>query len=183
MKQIAPSLNKMKEGMKYFCLGTCDLKSIPAQSLNDLLEESPSTLPPTIWRGNFNGRFTRLILIILLHFKKIESVHYSYYSILDRLFYIYTSGTTGLPKAAIIKHSRFCWMGAALRNLIGFRPHETIYTCLPLYHLSGGCVGVCQCLLFGDTLAIRQKFSASKFWDDCIKFQCTVSNGFIVSCL
>ena len=25
----------------------------------------------------------------------------------DRLLYIYTSGTTGLPKAAVIKHSRF----------------------------------------------------------------------------
>ena len=25
----------------------------------------------------------------------------------DKLLYIYTSGTTGLPKAAVIKHSRF----------------------------------------------------------------------------
>ena len=26
----------------------------------------------------------------------------------DKMLYIYTSGTTGLPKAAVIKHSRYC---------------------------------------------------------------------------
>lgn len=96
----------------------------------------------------------------------------------DRLFYIYTSGTTGPPKAAIIKHHRFIWMGGALRNMLGLHEHETFYTCLPLYHLAGGCLGVCQVLIFANTIAIRHKFSASHFWQDCIKYRCTVSNLF-----
>lgn len=36
-------------------------------------------------------------------------------------------------------------------------------------------MGVGQCLLHGMTVVIRKKFSASRFWDDCIKYNCTVS--------
>jgi len=43
--------------------------------------------------------------------------------------------------------------------------------------VAGNIVGVGQCLIHGMTVVIRKKFSASKFWDDCIKYNCTVSNG------
>lgn len=39
----------------------------------------------------------------------------------------------------------------------------------------GNIVGIGQCLLHGMTVVIRKKFSASRFWDDCIKYNCTVS--------
>lgn len=93
----------------------------------------------------------------------------------DRLFYIYTSGTTGLPKAAIIKHCRYIWIGSALRNLSGIRYGNTIYTCIPLYHLSGGVLGTNQCLIWGDAMVIRNRFSASSFWSDCIKYNCNMA--------
>lgn len=32
-----------------------------------------------------------------------------------------------------------------------------------------------QCLIHGMTVVIRKKFSASRFWDDCVKYNCTVS--------
>lgn len=38
----------------------------------------------------------------------------------------------------------------------------------------GNIVGVGQCLLHGLTVVIRRKFSASRFWDDCVKYNCTV---------
>lgn len=37
-------------------------------------------------------------------------------------------------------------------------------------------MGVGQCLLFGLTVVVRRKFSASRFWDDCVKHNCTVSS-------
>lgn len=40
---------------------------------------------------------------------------------------------------------------------------------------TGNIVGMGQCLLHGMTVVIRKKFSASRFWDDCIKYNCTVS--------
>lgn len=55
----------------------------------------------------------------------------------------------------------------------GLRRSDIIYNCLPLYHSAGTIMGVGQCLLFGLTVVIRKKFSASRFWDDCVKHNCT----------
>ena len=93
----------------------------------------------------------------------------------DKLFYVYTSGTTGLPKAAIIRHARFMFLGTGANNLVGLKGNNIIYVPIPLYHMAGGAIGSCQLLLFGNTLAIRSKFSASKFWTDCIKWNCTAA--------
>lgn len=35
-------------------------------------------------------------------------------------------------------------------------------------------MGVGQCLIYGLTVVLRKKFSASRFWDDCVKYNCTV---------
>lgn len=39
---------------------------------------------------------------------------------------------------------------------------------------AGNIVGIGQCLLQGVTVVIRKKFSASHFWEDCVKYNCTV---------
>uniref|UniRef100_A0A8C5JZ81 long-chain-fatty-acid--CoA ligase n=1 Tax=Jaculus jaculus TaxID=51337 RepID=A0A8C5JZ81_JACJA len=39
---------------------------------------------------------------------------------------------------------------------------------------TGNIMGVGQCIIYGLTVVLRKKFSASRFWDDCIKYNCTV---------
>ncbi|XP_077382358.1 long-chain fatty acid transport protein 1a [Festucalex cinctus] len=92
----------------------------------------------------------------------------------DCLFYIYTSGTTGLPKAAIVVHSRYYRIAAFGYYAFRMRPDDIIYDCLPLYHSAGNIMGVGQSLINGLTVVVKKKFSASRFWDDCIKYNCTV---------
>uniref|UniRef100_A0A8C4UNX6 Arachidonate--CoA ligase n=1 Tax=Falco tinnunculus TaxID=100819 RepID=A0A8C4UNX6_FALTI len=92
----------------------------------------------------------------------------------DRLFYIYTSGTTGMPKAAIVVHSRYYRIAAFGYYAYRMRPEDVLYNCLPLYHSAGNIMGVGQCLIHGLTVVIRRKFSASRFWDDCAKYRCTI---------
>uniref|UniRef100_A0A3Q3XBU1 Very long-chain fatty acid transport protein n=1 Tax=Mola mola TaxID=94237 RepID=A0A3Q3XBU1_MOLML len=92
----------------------------------------------------------------------------------DRLFYIYTSGTTGMPKAAVVVHSRYYRIASFGFHSFGLCRDDIIYNCLPLYHSSGTIMGVGQCLLFGLTVVIGRKFSASRFWDNCVKHNCTV---------
>ncbi|KAG9354171.1 hypothetical protein JZ751_012295 [Albula glossodonta] len=92
----------------------------------------------------------------------------------DRLFYIYTSGTTGMPKAAIVVHSRYYRMAALVYYGFRMRSDDVLYDCLPLYHSAGNIVGVGQCLIHGMTVVIKRKFSASRFWDDCVKYNCTI---------
>jgi len=53
-------------------------------------------------------------------------------------------------------------------------PEDIVYVALPLYHTNGGVLACGQMIFTGATLAIRSKFSASNFWTDCIKYQCTV---------
>ncbi|XP_041789003.1 long-chain fatty acid transport protein 1-like [Chelmon rostratus] len=92
----------------------------------------------------------------------------------DRLFYIYTSGTTGMPKAAVVVHSRYYRIASFGFHSFGLCHDDIMYNCLPLYHSAGTIMGVGQCLLFGLTVVVRRKFSASRFWDDCVKHNCTV---------
>ncbi|CAD5113864.1 DgyrCDS3028 [Dimorphilus gyrociliatus] len=90
-----------------------------------------------------------------------------------KLIYIYTSGTTGLPKAAVVIHSRFFYMAFGLNRLLSMRKDAVTYDTLPLYHTAGGILGIGQVLVNGATTVIRKKFSASRFWDDCVKYNCT----------
>nr|XP_014089574.1 long-chain fatty acid transport protein 4-like [Bactrocera oleae] len=93
----------------------------------------------------------------------------------DRLMYIYTSGTTGLPKAAVISHSRYMFIAAGIHFTLNFKIKDIYYTPLPLYHTAGGVMSIGQAVLFGSTVAIRKKFSASGYFADCVRFKCTVA--------
>ncbi|XP_015228094.1 PREDICTED: long-chain fatty acid transport protein 1-like [Cyprinodon variegatus] len=147
VSEVAGSL---QPAMTLFCTGEEEKKekpcSLSAQSLEALLTCSPTHPPNYKLKKGFNGR----------------------------LFYIYTSGTTGMPKAAVVVHSRYFRIAAFGFHSFGLRPDDILYNCLPLYHSAGTIMGVGQCLLFGLTVVIRRKFSASRFWDDCVKHNCTV---------
>ncbi|MEY4581117.1 MAG: hypothetical protein RL701_5820 [Pseudomonadota bacterium] len=85
----------------------------------------------------------------------------------DQAAYIYTSGTTGLPKAAVVRHSRFfrgatIWAALAFR----FRDNDVLYNCLPLYHANGLLLGTSSVITAGVTMALSRKFSRSQFWND-----------------
>uniref|UniRef100_A0A146LRJ0 Very long-chain fatty acid transport protein n=1 Tax=Lygus hesperus TaxID=30085 RepID=A0A146LRJ0_LYGHE len=93
----------------------------------------------------------------------------------DSFMYIYTSGTTGMPKAAIMTHARFIMMAMGVKRVLGVTEDDVMYTSLPLYHTAGGLLGCGQVILGGSTQFIRSKFSASNFFKDCIKYDCTVA--------
>ncbi|KAL4617376.1 Long-chain fatty acid transport protein 4-like [Arapaima gigas] len=139
--------SSMGKSVKMFCSGDWDPQRVPpgTECLEPLLEAAPTRLPSQPQRC-----FT------------------------DRLFYIYTSGTTGMPKAAIVVHSRYYRMAALVYYGFRMTSDDILYDCLPLYHSAGNIVGVGQCLIHGMTTVIKRKFSASRFWEDCIKYNCTI---------
>lgn len=91
----------------------------------------------------------------------------------DRALLIYTSGTTGLPKAAHVSHRRVLTWSLWFAGLIDATAGERMYDCLPLYHSVGGVVAVGCMLSAGGSVAIAEKFSAQRFWDDVVRFDCT----------
>ena len=66
-------------------------------------------------------------------------------------------------------------MGVSVKIATSIHDDDIIYINLPMYHTSAMCLGVGQLLLTGSTVALRRKFSASQYWNDCIKYRCTVS--------
>jgi fatty-acyl-CoA synthase len=92
----------------------------------------------------------------------------------DRALLIYTSGTTGLPKAANISHRRILNWGGWFAGLMDASSDDRLYDCLPLYHSVGGVVAPCSMLSAGGSVVLAEKFSASHFWDDIVRFDCTV---------
>jgi len=91
----------------------------------------------------------------------------------DDLFYIYTSGTTGYPKPAHFSHMRFIAIGDGMAGVAGFGAADVFYCPIPLYHGAGGVVVPASVLHVGATMALRRKFSARAFWDDCRRFEAT----------
>ncbi len=93
----------------------------------------------------------------------------------DRLGFIYTSGTTGLPKAAILSNKRVLAPGAGMgRGIFEMEPGDVVYLTTPLYHSVGMYIGWSGTLTTGATLALRRRFSASRFWDDVHRFGATI---------
>jgi fatty-acyl-CoA synthase len=88
--------------------------------------------------------------------------------------FIYTSGTTGLPKAANINHYRVQSIMFGFNAAMRMKKDDRIYVCLPLYHTSGGVLAAGAALTAGACVVIRERFSASTFWDDIVRHDCTI---------
>ena len=92
----------------------------------------------------------------------------------DDALFIYTSGTTGLPKAAKINHYRLMLASVGFAGVMGTRATDRMYDCLPMYHTTGGVVATGALLVRGGSVVIREEFSASAFWDDVVRHDCTI---------
>jgi fatty-acyl-CoA synthase len=92
----------------------------------------------------------------------------------DRALCIYTSGTTGLPKAANVSHDRVMRWSYWFAGMMGTLASDRMYDCLPMYHSIGGVVATGSLLVSGGSVAIAEKFSAERFWDDVVGFDCTL---------
>jgi fatty-acyl-CoA synthase len=92
----------------------------------------------------------------------------------DRALYIYTSGTTGLPKAANVSHARVMQWSHWFAGMMDVQPADRMYDCLPMYHSVGGVQVPGAMLVAGGSVVLREKFSASQFWNDILRWDCTL---------
>jgi fatty-acyl-CoA synthase len=132
------------------------------------------TSAPRHWSHGSGDRTDIDCAIAKLSSEPLAAAERAAATIADCALYIYTSGTTGLPKAAKVSHQRLLTWSAWFAGMMDTRPSDRLYNCLPMYHSVGGVVATGAVLLNGGSVAIREKFSASQFWDDIARFDCTL---------
>jgi fatty-acyl-CoA synthase len=89
---------------------------------------------------------------------------------------IFTSGTTGPSKLHRISEARALFVATVFARLVHrLRARDRLYCCLPLHHASGLLLGLGACLVAGVPLVLRERFSASAFFEDVRRHQATVA--------
>lgn len=90
---------------------------------------------------------------------------------------MYTSGTTGPSKGVMVPHALALIDALDSVKFMATEPGETIYSPLPLFHAAALWDGALAALLTGSSIALVERFSASRFWDDVRRFRATVAMG------
>jgi fatty-acyl-CoA synthase len=86
------------------------------------------------------------------------------------LVVIYTSGTTGLPKGIINNHFKLFAIGLGISRNLGLASDAVGYACMPLFHSNALFIGFSPSLFVGGSLAMRDRFSASGFVPDVLRY-------------
>ncbi len=150
---------------------------VASEFVDALTTALPSlAVSPEIWtHGIDHGSYKRIDLEIEQRSgKTLSQEERPPLTIEDRALYIFTSGTTGLPKAANVSHARVMQWSHWFAGMMGAEPADRMYNCLPMYHSIGGVLVPGATLVGGGAVVIREKFSASQFWSDIIRWDCTM---------
>jgi len=87
---------------------------------------------------------------------------------------LFTSGTTGMPKAAPVTHTRALTYLNTFASASKSGPADRVMMVLPMYHATGGLCGTGVAWTEGGALIVRERFSASRFWEDVHAFEATI---------
>jgi len=92
------------------------------------------------------------------------------------LMVIYTSGTTGLPKGINNNHMKLCGTGMMVSFNVGLTHEDVGYACMPLFHSNSMFVGFMPAFWVGGSIALRERFSATQFVPDILRYGVTFWN-------
>jgi fatty-acyl-CoA synthase len=142
-----------------------------------VVEVLPQLNPsPVVWiHGELDANFPRIARILEGYSGEVlDRSERRSPSIEDLALYIYTSGTTGLPKAARVSHARAMQWSHWFAGMMDVQTIDRMYSCLPMYHSVGGVQALGAMLVSGGSAVVRERFSASQFWNDVVRWDCTL---------
>jgi fatty-acyl-CoA synthase len=89
---------------------------------------------------------------------------------------IFTSGTSDAPKAVICSQRRFLVTGTRMGIIMDLGPDDVGYVCMPLFHSNALMVGWAPSVVYGASVGLARKFSASRWLSDVRHYGSTYFN-------
>ena len=155
------------------CLNHCEAKLLIAKSKEDVSLES------------IRERVSSLKDIILVHEEKQGYLSWRDFiekgstlapavkiDDLDKSLILYTSGSTGRPKGVLLNYRHLSASPAAMEFFVDLTPSDIKVCALPLSH-SGGLVYLQNCIFFGITLVLMERFIPVEFLKNVEKYKVT----------
>ena len=81
----------------------------------------------------------------------------------------FTSGTTSRPKAVLWTHGNGIWAGKTSAQHYRLREDDITLIYMPLFHTNAQGYSMLSTHWSGGTVVVQPKFSASRFWDTCLR--------------
>jgi len=94
----------------------------------------------------------------------------------DRWALIFTSGTSDAPKAVICSQRRLMVTGTRMGIMLGITPDDVGYVCMPLFHSNAVMVGWAPSIVYGASVGLARRFSASGWLPDVRRYGATYFN-------
>ena len=93
----------------------------------------------------------------------------------DEAAILYTSGTTSKPKGVLITHAAYLYGAEAMAKAVRLLPDDRHLVALPLFHAAAQIHATLPALLVGGSVALTERFSASRFMDQAIRYGATAA--------
>ena len=91
---------------------------------------------------------------------------------------LYTSGTTSRPKGVLVTNANYIYAGETVAKALCLNPEDRHLVVMPLFHGNAQYYSTMSTLVTGASMVLSSRFSASRFFDQAIRHQCTVSSLF-----
>ncbi len=89
---------------------------------------------------------------------------------------IFTSGTSDAPKAVICTQRRLLVTGNRMGMILGIDADDVGYVCMPLFHSNALMVGWAPSIVYGASVGLARRFSASGWLPDVRRYGATYFN-------
>jgi fatty-acyl-CoA synthase len=89
---------------------------------------------------------------------------------------IFTSGTSGAPKAVRCSQRRILVTGNRMGIILGIGPDDVGYVAMPLFHSNAVMVGWAPSIVYGASVGLARRFTASGWLDDVRRYGATWFN-------
>ncbi len=94
---------------------------------------------------------------------------------LDLISMQYTSGTTSKPKGVLLTHANYIYGGEVMSKAMRVGPSDRHLVVLPLFHAGAQLHAFLPMLLAGGSVALVERFSATRFVEQAIRHEATLA--------